>query len=78
MAKSSRYSLNLAPKQQDLSYLNRDLGKVILVDTNPDSCMLQPDNAIILPKWKGDAKDRGLVALIPFLECLVLPENSLS
>lgn len=30
--------------------------------------MLQPENAIILPKWKGDPKDRELVSLIPFLE----------
>lgn len=28
----------------------------------------QPENAIILPKWKGDPKDKSLVALIPFLE----------
>lgn len=29
---------------------------------------MQPENAIILEKWKGDPKDKGLVALIPFLE----------
>lgn len=29
---------------------------------------MQPENAIILPKWQGDPKDKGLVALIPFLE----------
>ena len=34
--------------------------------------MLQPDNAIPMYKWKGDAGDKGLVALIPFLECLSL------
>lgn len=28
----------------------------------------QPENAIVLPKWTGDPKDNGLVALIPFLE----------
>lgn len=28
----------------------------------------QPENAIILPKWTGDAQDKDLVALIPFLE----------
>lgn len=30
--------------------------------------MLQPENAIILPKWKGDPNDQELVNLIPFLE----------
>ena len=28
----------------------------------------QPDNAIILQPWKGEAKDNDLVGLIPFLE----------
>ena len=29
---------------------------------------LQPENAIIVPKWKGDLQDKELVSLIPFLE----------
>lgn len=33
---------------------------------------LQPDNAIILPKWKGQPGDKGLVALIPFLEYIAM------
>lgn len=33
---------------------------------------LQPENAIVLPKWKGDPKDKDLVALIPFLEYLAM------
>ncbi|KAF2458342.1 hypothetical protein BDY21DRAFT_414697 [Lineolata rhizophorae] len=53
---------------KDLSYLNRDLSKVILVDTNPSHARNQPENAIILPPWKGDPRDKSLVALIPFLE----------
>jgi len=53
---------------QDLSFLNRDLSKIILVDTEQSHAELQPDNAIIIPKWKGDPKDKGLVSLIPFLE----------
>jgi hypothetical protein len=28
-----------------------------------------PENAIVIPKWKGEAGDKGLVAMIPFLEC---------
>ncbi|KAI9834141.1 MAG: mitochondrial inner membrane protein required for protein import [Phylliscum demangeonii] len=53
---------------KDLSFLNRDLSKVILMDTDPSHAMLQPENAIILPKWKGDPQDSELVAYIPFLE----------
>jgi import inner membrane translocase subunit TIM50 len=55
---------------QDLSYLNRDLSKVICLDTVPDHVSTHPENSIIVPKWKGDPHDKGLVAMIPFLECL--------
>lgn len=61
-------SVNGTPVK-DLTYLNRDLSKVILLDTHPEHASAQPENAIIVPKWEGDAKDRGLVAMIPFLEC---------
>ncbi|RFU32737.1 hypothetical protein B7463_g3634, partial [Scytalidium lignicola] len=53
---------------KDLSYLNRDLSKVILIDTKSAHAKHQPENAIILPKWGGDPKDKELVSLIPFLE----------
>ncbi|KUI57380.1 Mitochondrial import inner membrane translocase subunit tim50 [Cytospora mali] len=53
---------------KDLSYLNRDLSKVIMIDTNAQHVRAQPENSIILPKWTGDPKDKDLVALIPFLE----------
>lgn len=50
--------------------MNRDLSKVIAIDTNPDHLSLHPENAVIIPKWKGDKETRtGLVNLIPFLEC---------
>jgi mitochondrial import inner membrane translocase subunit TIM50 len=51
-----------------LSYLNRDLSKVIIIDTHPSHTQKQPENAIILKPWKGDVKDNELVSLIPFLE----------
>ncbi|KAK6076467.1 mitochondrial import inner membrane translocase [Seiridium cupressi] len=53
---------------KDLSYLNRDLSKVIMIDSNAQHVRNQPENAIVLPKWTGDPKDKDLVALIPFLE----------
>jgi import inner membrane translocase subunit TIM50 len=53
---------------KDLSYLNRDLSKVIIIDSNPKHVRKQPENAIILEPWKGDRDDKELVALIPFLE----------
>ncbi|KAL7912591.1 HAD-like protein [Trichoderma velutinum] len=53
---------------KDLSYLNRDLSKVIILDTKASHVRKQPENAVILEPWKGDANDKELVALIPFLE----------
>ncbi|BDD64244.1 mitochondrial inner membrane protein required for protein import [Monascus purpureus] len=53
---------------KDLSYLNRDLSKVILIDTKEEHARLQPENAIVLDKWDGNPRDKTLVALIPFLE----------
>lgn len=54
---------------KDASKLNRDLGKVVMIDTNPDSYKLQPENAIPMEPWTGEADDK-LLGLIPFLEYL--------
>lgn len=55
---------------KDLSHLNRDLSKVIAIDTSPEAVELQPENAIVLKPWKGDSKDTDLVGLISFLEAI--------
>ncbi len=39
-----------------------------MIDTVPSHAKMQPENAIILDKWKGSLQDKGLVSLIPFLE----------
>ncbi|CEI87716.1 hypothetical protein G6F70_002662 [Rhizopus microsporus] len=57
---------------KDLSYLNRDLSKVIIMDSNPESFSLQPENGIALKPWKGKADDKGLLEYIPFLEAVAL------
>jgi import inner membrane translocase subunit TIM50 len=59
---------------KDLSYLNRDLSKVFMIDTKASHVRKQPENAIILPPWKGDPKDRDLVSLVPFLEYVAAME----
>lgn len=66
------YILLILAFSQDLSYLNRDLSKVILLDTHTEHAVTHPENAVIIPGWKGDPKDNGLVAMIPFLECMFL------
>ena len=39
-----------------------------MLDTVPAHAKLQPENAIITDKWRGDTKDKELVSFIPFLE----------
>ncbi|KAG6856065.1 hypothetical protein H0H87_007721 [Tephrocybe sp. NHM501043] len=57
---------------KDLSYLNRDLSKVVSLDTDPEHVSTHPENAIVIPKWKGDPRDNGLIAMIPFLESIAI------
>ena len=57
---------------KDLSYLNRDLSKVIMLDTNPEHFQLQPENAYALPAWTGNRNDTDLVGMIPFLEAIAI------
>ncbi|KAF8625876.1 hypothetical protein AX15_005154 [Amanita polypyramis BW_CC] len=57
---------------KDLSYLNRDLSKVVCLDTDPEHFSTHTENAVVIPKWKGDPKDSGLVAMIPFLESIAI------
>ena len=45
-----------------------------MIDTKPSHVRKQPENAIILEPWKGDPKDRELVALVPFLEYVAAME----
>ena len=51
---------------QDLGRLNRDITKVILVDCDSRTSMMQPRNSLILKKWDGDREDIDLLELIPF------------
>ncbi|WVQ82805.1 hypothetical protein IAT38_004937 [Cryptococcus sp. DSM 104549] len=55
---------------KDISYLNRDPSKVIILDTNPEHVSLQPENGIIIKPWDGKPRDKGLVDMIPFLESI--------
>ena len=55
---------------KDLSYLNRDLRHVIIVDTNPNSYVLQKHNGIAIKPWDGDLNDAELLNLVPFLEAV--------
>jgi import inner membrane translocase subunit TIM50 len=60
---------------KDLSCLNRDMSKVILVDHDGDKdWQMQPENTIGLSVWDGDPDDTELLDLITVLESFVMPQ----
>ncbi|ORZ40302.1 HAD-like domain-containing protein [Catenaria anguillulae PL171] len=57
---------------KDLSKLNRDLSRVIVMDWDELAFKQQPDNAIKLERWDGSPNVRSLKDYIPFLEMIAL------
>lgn len=55
---------------KDLSVLNRDLDRVVVIDHDMKNCKYHRDNAIEVSLWNGDATDTVLLDLMPFLETL--------
>ncbi|KAK4538185.1 hypothetical protein CDCA_CDCA16G4210 [Cyanidium caldarium] len=54
---------------KDLSKLNRDLRRTIIIDNDPRLFALQPDNGVAVSEWRGDdADDTELLRLATFLE----------
>ncbi|NWT88939.1 TIM50 translocase, partial [Lanius ludovicianus] len=45
---------------KDISCLNRDPARVVVVDWCRDSFRLQPYNGLALPRWDGGSEDRAL------------------
>lgn len=58
-------------KVKDLSVLNRDLSKVIVVDDDAQSIQMCKDNAIRITPWEGDPSDTSLVDLVSLLQALM-------
>eukprot|EP01029_Cantina_marsupialis_P025885 TRINITY_DN687259_c0_g1_i2.p1 TRINITY_DN687259_c0_g1~~TRINITY_DN687259_c0_g1_i2.p1 ORF type:complete len:342 (-),score=93.07 TRINITY_DN687259_c0_g1_i2:303-1307(-) len=56
---------------KDLSRLNRELNKVIMLEVNPADCM-QNENVLTLSKYEGDRMDNELFEIEAFLESLVM------
>ncbi|XP_022724687.1 carboxy-terminal domain RNA polymerase II polypeptide A small phosphatase 1 [Durio zibethinus] len=53
---------------KDLSEMGRDLGKVVIVDDNPNAYSLQPENAVPIRPFVEDGRDRELEKLVKFFE----------
>ncbi|KAJ5637399.1 hypothetical protein N7490_007278 [Penicillium lividum] len=55
---------------KDLSSVEPDLSKVMILDNSPMSYIFHEDNAIPIEGWLNDPTDNGLLHLIPMLEAL--------
>jgi import inner membrane translocase subunit TIM50 len=69
----TRFDIQTGNNVKDLSILNRDLSRVILMDPDPRHYeTTQPDNAIAMPAFEGRPGDTYLRDIVPFLETLAI------
>jgi Dullard-like phosphatase family protein len=61
---------------KDLSKLNRDLSKTIIVDNNPDNFQMHPENGICIKSWYEDPTDMALKYLASLLVKIANSKNS--
>ncbi|XP_055602087.1 mitochondrial import inner membrane translocase subunit TIM50-C-like [Uranotaenia lowii] len=59
---------------KNLDNLNRDLNKVIVVDWDPNSTKLHPENTLNIPRWSGNDDDTTLFDLMSFLMTIASSE----
>jgi import inner membrane translocase subunit TIM50 len=57
---------------KDLSYLNRPIKNILVVDFTDEKCEFHKENVLKIPHWNGDKDDRELYDLMPFLESLAM------
>ncbi|XP_025917533.1 mitochondrial import inner membrane translocase subunit TIM50 [Apteryx mantelli] len=57
---------------KDISCLNRDPAKVVVVDCRKEAFCLQPYNGLALARWDGNSDDRTLYDLAAFLKTIAL------
>ncbi|CRG85215.1 Nuclear envelope morphology protein 1 [Talaromyces islandicus] len=55
---------------KDLSSVEPDLSKVMILDNSPVSYIFHEDNAIPIEGWISDPTDSGLLNIVPLLEAL--------
>ncbi|CAL8135381.1 unnamed protein product [Orchesella dallaii] len=65
---STKYDNGIHVK--DLDKINRDLSKVIAIDWNDKALHNHRNNALVLPRWKGNDDDRALFDLAALLQTI--------
>lgn len=53
---------------KDLSRLNRNLERIIIIDNSPTAYLLQPYNAIAISSWFDEPMDNELLLILDFLK----------
>lgn len=53
---------------KNLDNLNRDLKKVIVIDWDPNSTKLHPENTFRIERWSGNDDDQSLLEMVSFLK----------
>ena len=56
---------------KDLSLIDRDLNKTIIIDNMEENFDCQPDNGIPIKSWYDDKYDKELDKMMPYLKSLV-------
>ncbi|XP_052888647.1 mitochondrial import inner membrane translocase subunit TIM50-C-like [Anopheles moucheti] len=59
---------------KNLDNLNRDLSKVVVIDWDPNSTKLHPENTLNIPRWTGNDDDSGLFDLMALLVTIATSE----
>jgi import inner membrane translocase subunit TIM50 len=63
---------------KDLTYLNRDPKKIVVIDHDARNVGKHPQNVIVLPEFSGDDNDNELNKLLPLLESIYCHNSGLS
>ncbi|KRX03509.1 HAD-like domain [Pseudocohnilembus persalinus] len=56
---------------KDITQLNRDMDKILIMDDKEENLLFQQDNGILVSAWEGDSEDSLLYQLTGFLKSIV-------
>ncbi|KAJ2838918.1 mitochondrial inner membrane protein required for protein import [Coemansia erecta] len=59
---------------KDLSTINRDMSRVIMIDTDPEAFKMQPDNGLLARPFRGEPGDNWIEQMTEFLEYVHMME----